>query len=166
MSANSNSRTASSTNDCQKSEIEFKTAIEDFERCLVRPILAGELSTWVEDLQRAWTEFGAQIHFRSKHLNPRVYREIGEQDPELLPRIDLLKAEDSAIDEQRENINQEVWRIAQHIPKLEPDEEKAQKHLQSLIDSGTSFVTRVRKQAIAIQTWYVEAFNRDRGAVD
>ena len=27
------------------------------------------------------------------------YREIGEQDPALLPRIDLLKAEDTAIEE-------------------------------------------------------------------
>jgi hypothetical protein len=35
-----------------------------------------------------------------------------------------------------------------------------------LIDEGLTFIARVRKQATAIQTWFVEAFNRDRGAVD
>ena len=59
-----------------------------------------------------------------------------------------------------------VVRVVQHLPKLEPDEEKAQKHIKSLIDDGVAFAARVRKQSVAVQTWYVEAFDRDSGAVD
>ncbi len=166
MSTNTKSHAASPNADSKNSDADFKVAIDNLERCLVRPIMAGELAAWVDELQQVWRECAAQIHFRSKHLYPRQYREIGEQDPELLPRVDLLRTEDSAIEEQREKITQAIRRSAEHVPKLEPDEEKAQKHLQTLIDDGTALVNRVRKQAIAIETWYVEAFNRDRGDVD
>ncbi len=166
MSTNTHHHAAFSGTNSKNSDAGFKVAMDDFERCLVRPVMAGELAAWSEGLQQAWNEFAAQIHFRSKHLHPRQYREIGEQDPELLPRLDLLRAEDAAIEEQREKFNQAITRAAQHVPKLEPDEEKAQRHLQTLIDEGTSFVLRVRKQAVSVDTWYLEAFNRDRGAVD
>ena len=78
----------------------------------------------------------------------------------------VMSAEDDAIEQQRELFSTVVHRVTQHVPKLEPDEEKAQKHTKTLVDDGTAFLTRVRKQEAAVQTWYVEAFNRDRGAVD
>jgi hypothetical protein len=148
------------------SEAAFKTALDEFERSLVRPIISGELPAWVQEVQEAWREAAGQIHYQIKHLHPRQYEEIAQQDPELLPRIDLLKIEDTGIEEQREKINQSVVRIAEHVPKLEPDEEKAQKYTKTLVDDGLAFVARIRKQVVAVQTWYIEAFNRDRGAVD
>ena len=114
----------------------------------------------------AWEEASAQIHFHVKHLHPRHYDEIAKQDPELLPRIDQLRAEDESIEQQREQLAQSIGRMGQHVPKMEPDEEKAHKHTKAIIDSGTAFLTQVRKQEVAVQTWYVEAFNRDGGAVD
>jgi hypothetical protein len=144
----------------------FKAAIDELERCLVTPILSGELAAWVGEAQEAWREAAGQVHFQLKHLHPNQYEEIAKQDPALFPRIDLLKLEDAAIDEQRDQINQSVVHLAQHIPKLEPDEEKAQKLTISLVDDGLAFVARVRKQVVAVQTWYIEAFNRDGGAVD
>jgi hypothetical protein len=74
--------------------------------------------------------------------------------------------EDAAIEKDRKTFDQAVSRIATHVPKLEPDEEKAQQHVKKLVDEGMAFVARVRKQEVAIQTWFVEAFNRDRGAGD
>jgi hypothetical protein len=145
---------------------ELKTAVTRFETCLLTPIVSGELAAWTEDLDSSWGDASAQIHFLLKHHHPRQYEEIGNQDPELLPRIELLKAEDEAIEQQRELFTQSLNRVAQHAPKLEPDEEKAQKHTKSLIEDGVAFLARLRKQQIAVQTWYVEAFNRDRGAVD
>jgi uncharacterized protein (DUF3084 family) len=147
-------------------EAELKVAIDNFETNLVTPIMPGELAGWVDQLQKAWKEAAAQIHYHAKHLHPRQFEEIAKQDPELLPRVELLKAEDTAIEEQRDKINQAVTRVAEHAPKLEPNEEKAQKYTTSLIDDAMGFVARVRKQCVAVQTWYVEAFNRDHGAVD
>jgi hypothetical protein len=91
---------------------------------------------------------------------------MAEEDQELLPQIERLKAEDEAIEHEREHIGNMVERDAQHVPKLEPDEAKAQKHVQNLIDEGLAFITRTRKQEVAVGTWLVEAFNRDRGTAD
>jgi len=147
-------------------EVELKSAVDAFETSLVRPLVSGELAPWIQEVQHSWNEAAAQIHYHSKHLHARQYEAIAEQDPELLPRVDALRAEDIALEEQREQIHQLVMRIAQHAPKLEPDEEKAQKHIKSLVDDGMKFIARVRKQGVAVQTWYLEAFNRDGGAVD
>jgi hypothetical protein len=145
-------------------EADLKTALDAFETSLVRPIISGELTPWLHEVNKAWVEAGTQIHYHLKHLHPRQYEAIAKQDAELLPRLDMLKTEDAALEEQREKINQCVARVAEHAPKLEPDEEKAHKHITSLIDDGMAFITRVRKQIVAVQTWYIEAFNRDSGA--
>jgi hypothetical protein len=145
---------------------DLKTAVANFETCLLTPIVSGELAAWVAEAEKSWVEASAQIHYHLKHLHPRQYDEISKQDPELLPRLELLKAEDEAIEQHREQISNGIARVSQHLPKMEPDEEKAQKHTKALVDDASAFLARVRKQEVAVQTWYVEAFNRDGGAVD
>ena len=145
---------------------DLKNALAAFETSLLAPSVSGELSTWLQEVQKTWEEAPAQIHYHVKHLHPRQYEEIAKQDAELLPRIDQLRKDDEAIEEQREKLSQSIGRVGQHAPKLEPDEEKAQKHVKSMVDDGMAFLIGVRKQEVAVQTWYVEAFNRDGGAVD
>jgi hypothetical protein len=151
---------ASNSND------DLKTVLTAFETSLLTPTVSGELAPWLDEVQKTWDEASAQIHYYIKHLHPRQFDEISKQDPELLPRIEQLQAEDEAIEQQRAQLSQSIGRVGQHVPKMEPDEEKAQKHTKAIIDAGTAFLTQVRKQEVALQTWYVEAFNRDRGAVD
>lgn len=148
------------------SESELKTALAALETCLSTPILSGELVAWVAEVKKAWEVASAEIRENVTNLHPTQFEEMAEEDQELLPQIEQLKAEDEAIEADRERIGQMVERDAQHVPKLEPDEAKAQKHVQNLIDDGLAFVQRVRKQEVAVSTWLVEAFNRDRGAGD
>ncbi len=164
--SSSNKPLTSERNNSADAEAAFKSSLDEFERALLHPLISGELSTWVQDIQHDWSEAASHIHYQLKHQHPRQYEEIAQQDPELLSRIDLLKAEDAAIEEHREKISQAVARVAEHVPKLEPDEAKAEKHTKPLVDDGMAFVARVRKQVVAVQTWYIEAFNRDRGAGD
>jgi hypothetical protein len=147
-------------------ESELKLALEAFEVAVATPIVSGDLSDWIETLQKTWAEVSAQVQRTVQESHAKQYEQIGEQDPELLPRIELLTAEDEAIAHEREKLDNAVTRVAQHVPKLEPDEQKAQKFVKPLIDDSMAFVARVKKQAVAVQTWYVEAFTRDRGAVD
>ncbi len=147
-------------------EAELKNALDTFETCLIRPIVSGDLAAWIGELQRTWVDAARLIHFHVTYLHPRQYDDISKQNPELLPRIELLKAEDSAIEEQREKLSESVDRLVQHAPKLEPDEAKALKYTQGVIDVATTLIARMRKQSVAVQTWYVEAFDRDSGAVD
>ncbi len=156
----------SSKTEADHSHDDMKTVLTTFETSLLTPTVSGELAPWLEEVQKSWDEASVQIHYHVKHLHPRQYDEISKQDPELLPRIEQLQAEDEAIEQQRAQLSQSIERMGQHVPKMEPDEEKAQKHTKAIIDSGTAFLTQVRKQEVAVQTWYVEAFNRDGGAVD
>jgi hypothetical protein len=148
------------------SEDELNTVLAKFETSLLSPTISGELASWLEEVQKSWEEASTQIHYYIKHLHPRQYDEIAKQDPELFPRIEQLQAEDEAIEQQRAQLSQSIGRVGQHVPKMEPDEEKAQKYTKAMIDNGTAFLIQVRKQEAAVQTWYVEAFNRDGGAVD
>jgi len=147
-------------------EAELRAALDRFETSLETPIVSGDLASWGENLKCAWAEVNSQVHFQSKHLHPREYEAIANQDPALLPRVERLVAEDDAIEECRERISRTVSRFAEHAPTLEPDEGKAQQHAKVLIDDGLAFINRVRKQSVAIRTWYSEAFDRDQGAVD
>ena len=60
----------------------------------------------VDQVQKAWADAAAQIQYHTKHLHPRQYEAIAKQDPELLPRVELLRTDDAVIEEQREKLNQ------------------------------------------------------------
>jgi chromosome segregation ATPase len=148
------------------SDDDLKTALAAFETSLLTPRVSGELVTWLEQVQKTWEEASAQVHYRLKHVHPRQYDEISKQNSELLPRTDQLRAEAGAIEDERAQLAESIGRLAQQVPKLEPDEEAAQMCIKSIVDQGTAFLTQVRKQEVAVQTWYIEAFNRDCGSVD
>jgi hypothetical protein len=147
-------------------EARLKAALDAFESDLLRPVVSGDFARWVHELKRSWDDAVEQICVHATVLHPQQYDQISKQDLELLPRIDLLKAEDVAIEYDCEKLNQAIGRLAQHAPKLEPDEVKGQKHAKGVVDAATTLIARVRKQTLAVQTWYIEAFNRDGGAVD
>jgi hypothetical protein len=50
--------------------------------------------------------------------------------------------------------------------KVEPDELTLAKARDHLVERGLSLVLRIRKQEAAVKTWYLEAFQRDRGVGD
>ncbi len=144
---------------------EFTAAIESFETALLTPITSGDLPDWLEKLKSAW-KHAADILRGESRLHQQQLDEIAVQDPELLFRVEQLRAEDIDLNKQCERIDQAVTRLSDLGPRLEPDEERARRPTQQAIDEGLALVTRVRRQKIAMQTWYNEAFNRDRGPVD
>ena len=147
-------------------EHELKTALDVFETCLETPVMAGELLAWVDELQNAWADVSGQMHGHVAEIHPRQYQQISKEDPELLPKIEKLTAEDEAIDEDRAEFDRRLRRCGEIAPQFEPDEEESAEHIQALVDEGIALVTRVRKQEVAVQTWFVEAFTRDRGVAD
>jgi hypothetical protein len=147
-------------------DTDLKNALSALETSLATPLVSGELSDWLDNAKQTWAKASAQIQDCIEHGHPTQLEQIGNADPELLPRVEQLQAEDAAIEQDRQAFDQAVSRVAVHAPKLEPDEEKAQQHVKKLVDEGMALLARVRKQEVAIQTWFVEAFNRDRGAGD
>lgn len=146
-------------------QAELKRAVDAFEASLVLPSNVGDVQIWLENLRTAWAEASAQIHYDLKHLHPRQYEAIAAQDSELLPRIELLRVEDQAIEEERERITQEIECTESYAFSAAPGEAVG-RQFGELISDGMSFISRVRKQGAALQSWYLEAFNRDGGTVD
>lgn len=147
-------------------ELELKASLARFETCLDTPMMAGELVEWVGELQGTWTDFATQVRQHLAELHPRLYQQISNQDPELLPRTEKLQAEDAGIEEDCDAFDRLLHRFAEHAPSFEPDEEKIANHAKSLVDEGIALVSRVRKQEVGVQTWFVEAFTRDCGVAD
>src|SRR5688572_33106999 len=108
--------------DPSNQENELRAALSTFETNVATPVVSGELADWVEKVKKAWSKASAQIQAHTKELHPRQYEEISKEDPALFQQIELLKAEDSAIEEARDKIDRTVTRVAEHVPKLEPDE--------------------------------------------
>jgi hypothetical protein len=147
-------------------EHDLKPALERFETCLLSPVVPGELAEWTNEVKDAWCECVAQIREHIREFHPRQYKQISKEDPELLPRTEKLQAADAELEEDCEEFDRAVRRFAEHAPKFEPDEEKIAGHVKSLVDAGVVLVTSVRKQEAAVQTWFIEAFTRDRGVAD
>jgi hypothetical protein len=144
--------------DCQ-----LRNALEHFETTLVAPIVGGEFQDWMSRVMSTWTELSTQINYHADQLHPSQFHEIEQADPEMLPRVELLKTEDDAIEQQRDQFNHLVKRLSEVAPKVESDEKRVENPAALLSAHGIALVTRVRTQEVALQTWFVEAFSRDRG---
>ena len=144
----------------------LRDALAAFETALATPLLSGELDNWIDHVQATWSDVSTHVHDHSTRLHPRQYQEISDADPELMSQVEKLQVEDLAIERDREGLCRRVHGIVQHAPQFEPDEEKVKHHLTQLIDIGVLFVGRARKQEVVVETWFVEAFNRDRGVGD
>lgn len=150
----------------QSAESEQKAVVDAFETSLLTPIVSGDLTDWLEALCNAWRAVGARLDDEYFRERTRLYDSIATQDPELLPRVEQLRSEDVAIAQECALFRRTMERLGGNASKLEPVEDPAQQFTQKVIDQGLALVTRVRRQNIAVQTWYNEAFNRDRGTVD
>jgi hypothetical protein len=144
----------------------LRDALASFETSITTPVISGELPDWIDKVRKSWSVASTQVKVQAQSLHPQQYDEIADADAALLRQVELMKAEDEAIDKDREKFDQTIARMAEHLPKLEPDEAKAQPHIQNMMDQGIALVTRVRKQEVAVKTWFAEAFNRERGGGD
>jgi hypothetical protein len=145
---------------------ELRSALAAFETSVTSPVVSGDLVDWTEKVAKSWNEASTRIHFQLKHSHPRQFEEIANADAALLRQVELMRSEDEAIEADREKLSQTVSRIAHHVPKMEPDEAKAQPHIHALLDQAIPLIARVRKQEVTVQTWFAEAFNRERGGGD
>jgi hypothetical protein len=147
-------------------ETALRDALEAFETSVAMPVIPGELPDWVDKVKKSWRAASSCIQEHTQVLHPQQFKEIAETDAALLRQVELLQAEDEAIANQREQVNQTIARMAEHLPKFEPDEAKAQPHIENVAEQSIALVARVRKQEVGVQAWFSEAFNRERGGGD
>jgi len=143
----------------------FRAALTELERSLESPLVPGELDDWLTSVLKAFDDLqpvlAAQL---GKHKE--VYQEIGEEDQELLSRVDQLADTDAKLAAQVEQLRKKFAAMESQAEEIEPRENRIHDALQNLSDEGLVLVIELRKQEAAIDTWLMEAFQRDRGPVD
>jgi hypothetical protein len=149
---------------------ELKELLAAIETRLETPVVPGELREWLEYLQRGLDEVALQFaqHMEASHRSQMD--EIAQTDPEQLPRVETLRAEDEAIADEIARLACEFAGAGKQVANAEQtpggDESQVAGHLPRLTARALALIVRIRMQENALQTWYVEAFQRDRGIAD
>ena len=140
------------TSKTKYSDDDLRSTLATFETSLLTPTVSGELSGWLEQVQKTWDEASAQIHYHLKHLHPRQYEEISKQDPELLPRIDQLRDEDESIEQHRSQLSQSIGHIRMRTQLRERcsellDVSGSHRHCVNLAQHPQNPITRVGERS-------------------
>jgi hypothetical protein len=147
-------------------ENEMRNALEAFENALATPLISGEHVAWADAVRTAWQGAATQVQRQIERIHPAQYAKMLEADSDLAARIEKLREEDAAIGRQRNRIAAAVERLHRKAAAAEYDEARTDGDRRRLVNAGISFAVRMRKQEVAVKTWFVEAFNRERGPVD
>jgi hypothetical protein len=145
---------------------ELQTALQLFETCLETPLVPGELGSWAEQLTSACCCAKEQWIQASQVEHPDQFKQIGKEDPEMSTRVQNMQEEDMAIACQFDAVCQDVANFHDRSPTMEGDEARFKPAMQDLVEAGLKLVIRIRTQEQAIRTWFLEAFDRDRGNAD
>ena len=151
--ANSNSR-------------DLLTALARFETCLETPVIPGELPDWLASAQAHCHHLGDILRRQVSEKHSELLRQIVRQDAELARRVEKLKENDEALLAQQQDCCSMLDQLHVKADQVEPHEAKLHEQLEQVIERSIAFVIEVRKQETALTTWYMEAFDRDRGTAD
>lgn len=149
-----------------KKESRFLSALAQFEKCLETPVVPGELPTWLQAAQKSCEEVGQLLGHEVNERHDELFQTILQEDAELTQKVEELKTKDSDLLLQYEAVQSKLDQLCGISDQLEPHEAKFDEHVEDSTDQALSFVLEARKQDTAITTWYMEAFNRDRGIAD
>ncbi len=142
---------------------EFRDSLESVETCLMTPRVSGELDGWIANLKHAMDTFGAALLQQISEGHCAAFQQITSQDSELHSRVEQLQRNDLQSRELYDALQNRLAILEKSTPRVEPDEGRLEMEVVKFCESGLAFVQHVRKQEVAIDTWFQEAFQRDRG---
>ncbi|QDT50703.1 hypothetical protein Pan258_47830 [Symmachiella dynata] len=140
--------------------------LESLERSLDVPLVPGELGQWLETVQSQLESTVRVLRTCIESKHSKEFQQIGSEDPGLFGRVREMQQTD------QENLQRSAVLLAK-LAKLKPladavgaDEKQLEKPIENVVKHGLEFVTEVRKQETVIDTWLLEAYDRDRGVGD
>ncbi len=152
------------------SDAKLLESLAEFEKQLETPVVPGELYDWSE---RGLAELEALSKKYSDHISSShesQYGEIVEQDPGQLTHVEKLQEEDAAILLEITRLSEAFAKVKKLVDAAENAPQRDEAELEGLLPPLTgetlALIIRIRMQENAIDTRYVEAFQRDRGVAD
>jgi hypothetical protein len=141
-------------------------ALTRWETALLTPLVSGELKTWIEEACRAFDDVEPALWRQLDHVHPEQIQAIGAEDPEMLPKTEKLRADDQNVRETFSRLKQRFGELSARAERVDSDEARVSDHLPAMTDEALATIMLIRKQETAVRTWFVEAFQRDRGEGD
>jgi len=151
---------------------EFMGALEELEQCLEMPFVPGELRNWLSQTEAALEQLTPELQVQTEHVHREEFAAIAEEDPELLRHVEEMRDEDQVILERRNQIADRLSEFQAFVERSNSDEDEnsaetaLKDDLEQFVAEALEWVIRIRKQEVAVRTWLVEAYTRDRGTVD
>lgn len=121
---------------------------------------------WLQQAKEALLELRPALANVIRNDNLQKLKQIAQADPGLLRRVADMQNQDRQSLTMEVNLRKELDSLQAKAKVLEPNESRLDEKLQWFIDAGLDFIIHVRKQQTAIDTWLMEAIERDRGTVD
>lgn len=145
---------------------EMSAALQNLETNLETPIVPGELSSWIHDLCQSRDKVDPLLHKLIEDSHSRRIELISEQDPDQLSRLQRLQEEDQALLDDFYDLAQAMESVAKQIGDEEDNESELIDETNEIVELGLALIIRTRTQEATLTTWYMEAFQRDRGVAD
>ncbi len=144
----------------------FLDALARLEWCLETPVIPGEMERWTTNVEEAFNQVEPLLVDEIENQHPKKMKQISKEDPGLLHRVDSLKEQDQVLLKDLEQLRTKLDQLSNKAEAVEPDEARIEDKIGKFVDSGIAFIIASRKQEVAIDTWLMEALERDRGIVD
>jgi hypothetical protein len=145
---------------------QLSSALDAFEDCLEMPVIPGELPSWIAGVTKTSSDAMATLeaHIQSRH--GQLFKDILRENSDLATRVEQLREEDKAVQEQAQEVLKETRLIAGDAPELESQDPTIKQDIEGFVKRSLDWIIQVRKQEAALTAWYQEAFNRDTGVAD
>src|SRR5262245_42044583 len=110
------------TIDPAQSGTELNDALTKLETALLTPVVSGELESWARTVQEAADGLSACLPTYLKNVLHAQYAEIARTDPELLPRVEQLIAEDRNVVLEQDAFRTRFGEFVKRASQIKKDE--------------------------------------------
>ena len=143
----------------------IETLLKALEAALESPIVPGEFENWLESVERAFLESQSELHSHLGGNHQRQLEDVQRQDMDLASRVQHLREIDRQLLDRLHHLDRYILALREREDG-DGETQRVDRSAERLIDEALRFVIDVRKQEAAVNTWFVEAFQRDRGVAD
>lgn len=144
----------------------FTESLHRLESELLTPIVPGELANWLATVSESAELAGAMLWRHLEGETQSDYAQIVEDDTEMFARVEQLNSADRECYRQLEALLDHLVTFKHEAVNREWNEDMARTPIDVLVKQGMAWVTDAKRQEKARETWFNEAYQRDRGGGD
>ena len=144
---------------------QLEEALSRWEQTVDDPTLPGETAAWCGEAL-AGLEHCEKAFASTLENHAAEYAQILKADIGLTPRVEELRQADSELRRKLDDLKRRLRRCGGNEARAVETSEEPVEEASSLRQGVLDFIVHCRAHEAELQTWLLESFYRDRGAVD